>query len=160
MWPLRTREEYVIICNNDLLFHLRDSDLFFRLLKGINLFKPLERYTNYSSKSVLSAPKKVISNTEGVEGRGGGRDDRRRDGRHTSPSRGLCTLKGSSFTLQGASIDLRRHFQSLAGPITTKDPHHKMRAYKPTKCTLAKKKNLERILDMVIFNYCAYPRAK
>jgi len=111
---------------------------------------------------VLSAPQKVLFNTEGVEGGDGGgglRDDRRREGRHTSPSRGLCTLKGGFFTLQGAYIDLRRYFQSLVVPITTKDNHHKMCAYKGAKHALAKQ-NLEGILDMDIFNYCAYPLAE
>ena len=52
-------------------------------------------------------------------------------------------IQGDFFTLQGAPTDPTRPFQSVVGPISTKDPHRKMCAYKPTKCTLARKKTLK-----------------
>lgn len=67
-----------------------------------NLFKPLERCNNYSSKSVLSAPKRVLFNTEGVEGReGGGRRKRwqKKGGKaHFTRPRSMYTQGGFLYT--------------------------------------------------------------
>ena len=83
---------------------------------------------------MLSAPKKVLFNTEGVERRGGGgggeEEEMTEEGTEGTLHPAGVSVHPRGFLYTPGSINrpttVRRHFQSLVGPITSKDPHHKM----------------------------------